>query len=123
MASNNLEASLLRALQEPVRRRHERQLEAVMVTDAALRRLAGRLTAILHDPDAAQGLGADAWTSWKAWITETLNELAAFEHPAKPRPEASAARTLERIARQLEMIDAALPRAEWTARCHVSRPQ
>ncbi len=48
IASNNLEASLSRALQEP-RRGQERKLEIDLAADAALRRLGGALLALQHD--------------------------------------------------------------------------
>ncbi len=52
LASNNLEASLSRALLEP-RRAGFARFEPALAIDAALRRMAGRLLALQHDPDAA----------------------------------------------------------------------
>ncbi len=49
MASNNLEASISRALTEPGTTGRDR-LEAALVIDAALRRIAGRLSAMQLDP-------------------------------------------------------------------------
>jgi uncharacterized membrane protein YccC len=49
LATNNVEAAVARALLEP-RHRHDDRLEAAMVIDAALRRVAGRLAAMQFDP-------------------------------------------------------------------------
>jgi hypothetical protein len=49
VASNNLEASLSRTLQEP-RHASREALESVLVIDAALRRFAGRLSTMQLSP-------------------------------------------------------------------------
>ena len=67
LASNNLEASLSRALQEP-RRRRARRMEALLAADAALRRLGGGFVALRFDPAAREGLDDAAWQDWRRWL-------------------------------------------------------
>ncbi len=113
LASNNLEASLSRTLQEP---RPTLRLEEVMVVDAALRRLAGRLSAMQLDPQAAASLAPEAWRRWRAWLPAALRGLAQDPPaPLPPRPEAARPQaaqtdTLARIARQVELMDGAMRR-------------
>lgn len=113
VASNNLEASLSRALQEP-RRSARAGLQTAMVVDAALRRLAGRLSAIQHDPalsGAAGGpLGDGALRAWRTWLSGAFAALAdGAPLPGAP-PAAADAGPLARIARQVELMDGALRR-------------
>ena len=104
LATNNLEVSLSRALQE--RRRAARpELQAAMVADAALRRVAGRLAALQFEPTLASGSDVRAWRHW------LRGAFAAVEHgdslpPGKPDESPNA--VLSRIARQLQLIDGAL---------------
>ncbi len=102
LASNNLEAAIGRALQEP-RRRHRDRVEAAMVVDAALRRLSGRLIALQH--------GAEAGTrdGWAGWIGDALEAVAA-RRASPPRP-AGGSESLLRIARQIELVEGALRRS------------
>jgi uncharacterized membrane protein YccC len=106
MASNNLEASLSRALQEPRRKGRDR-LEAALVADATLRRIAGRLTVLQHDPTERAHLDAPTWRRWRGWLTGALSERrdAAATRPDLPRSDA-----LARIARQVELLDGTLRR-------------
>ncbi len=101
LASNNLEAAIGRALQEP-RRRHRERVEAAMVVDAALRRLSGRLIALQHEAQAGERDG------WGRWVGDALDAVAARQ-PGPPRPE-SGSESLQRIARQIELVDGALRR-------------
>jgi uncharacterized membrane protein YccC len=99
LASNNLEATLQRAMHEPRRGQRDR-LQAVLVADAALRRIAGRLVALSLDPPAP----APSAEPICAWIIATLQALASEQVPA-PRPTASSgAEALERLARQVELL-------------------
>ncbi|MGI3776229.1 MAG: FUSC family protein [Janthinobacterium lividum] len=102
LASNNLEAAIGRALQEP-RRRHRDRVEAAMVVDAALRRLSGRLIALQHEP------GAAARDPWAAWVGDAL-EAAATRRPLPQRP-ADGSESLLRVARQIELVEGALKRS------------
>jgi uncharacterized membrane protein YccC len=112
MASNNLENSLSRALVEPG---HPR-LEAELLIDAALRRLAGRLSAMQLDPELRRALAPDEWRRWRVWIVDSLEALAAEGPPPilPPRPvshaRAPVPETIARIARQIELMAEALPR-------------
>ena len=107
VASNNLEASLARALQEP-RRSAREGLETAMVVDAALRRLAGRLSFIQHDPASAPS--ETALASWRAWLQLAFRSL--IEGTALPpgQPALEPGSAIARIARQIELIDGALRR-------------
>lgn len=111
LASNNLEASLARSLQEP-RLLATPRLQAVMLIDAALRRVAGRLSAMQIDLEAeARCQPAQAWRAWRSWLTDGLMGLAATPPtPLPPRPEGGETETLARIARQLELMDGAVQR-------------
>ena len=102
LASNNLEAAIGRALQEP-RRRHRDRVEAAMVVDAALRRLSGRLVALQHDTRARTD---DAWAGW---VSDALAAVAA-RGTVPPRPDGGS-ESLLRIARQVELIGGALRRS------------
>ncbi len=109
VATNNLEASLARALQEP-RRSQRRRLQAAMVVDATLRRVSGQLSALRHDPAARAGLDAAAWRSWRDWIAAAL--LAAGKGAAAAaRPKGTVPASLSRVVRQIELLDGALRRS------------
>ncbi len=111
-ASNNLEASLSRALHEP-RRNQGESLQAAMVVDAALRRMAGRLSALQLDPHHADGIGPGALREWREWIGGSLGALAAGSASTTPRPAGRAPDALARIGRQIELLNGAaakLPR-------------
>ncbi|HEY2131631.1 MAG TPA: FUSC family protein [Acetobacteraceae bacterium] len=111
MASNNLEASLSRALHEP-RRRGGGRLEAALVIDATLRRIAGRLSAMQHDPTEASTMDHTGWARWRDWTARALQALADQNPmPAAP-PEPPASEAVGRVARQIELLDGALRRFE-----------
>jgi hypothetical protein len=112
VASNNLEASLSRALLEPGRRGRDR-LEAAMVVDAALRRVAGRISAMQIDPTLRGGSVLAAWRAWIIQVGELLDGAAPLALPARPDrlpSDAVLAESLERIARQFEVAAGALRR-------------
>jgi uncharacterized membrane protein YccC len=106
LASNNLETALNRALQEP---RHEarRESETALVVDAALRRLAGRLLALQHDP-AQAGSNPVTLKAWRAWMADafaalrTGSPLPDVNLPDQDHP------ALSRMARQITLIAGAL---------------
>ncbi len=111
VSTNNLEASLARALQEP-RRSQRRRLQAAMVVDATLRRIAGQLSALRHDPAARATLDVAAWRRWRDWIAATLRAAAESGAPAIARPAGAAPEALSRIARQIELLEGALRRPQ-----------
>ena len=76
-----------------------------MVVDAALRRMAGRLSALQLDPHHADGVASAALTRWRTWIGESLRAMAAGAAVANPRPGGHAPEALIRIARQIELLD------------------
>ncbi len=120
VASNNLEASLSRALQEP-RRHHRRRLETVMAADAGLRRLGGALIALQHDTHAGDGLADGGWDAWRHWVPESLDRLAGSDAAAAPPPPpAPPGGTLARIGRVVDVLgDILAERADAPARTPV----
>ncbi len=104
LASNNLETSISRALNEP-RRTQRKELQAALVVDAALRRMAGRLSALQLDPHHADGIGPEALQSWRDWISRALAALAGGVRLSAPRPTGRAPDALLRIARQIELLE------------------
>jgi uncharacterized membrane protein YccC len=110
IASNNLEASLQRALVEPGSPKD--RLAAALTVDAALRRLAGRVSALLLEP-AAPG-DAAAWRAWGEWLEAAARRLAAghAELPRRPAlPQGDPlAESLTRMARQMEVAASAMQR-------------
>ncbi len=117
IASNNAEASLQRALLEPARGDTAR-LEAALTIDAALRRIAGRVSALqvdaaMHPHDRA------AWQAWRDWIATATTLLADGRADLPPRPPVPAGdadgESLARIARQLELAAGALGRLDQAA--------
>ena len=104
VSSNNLEASLSRALQEPGRA-HRRRLETIMAADAGLRRLGGALIALQHDAQAGDGLPQGGWDAWSRWLPEALHSLATpGAAPASAPPPAPPSGTLARIGRVVEVL-------------------
>jgi uncharacterized membrane protein YccC len=112
VASNNLEASLSRALLEPGRRGRDR-LEAAMVVDAALRRVAGRISAMQIDPTLRGGSLLAAWRVWLGEVADALDQSLPSALPPRPEevPEDPLLEeSLSRIARQFEVAAGALRR-------------
>ena len=111
MASNNLEASLSRVLQEP-RHISLEALEAAMVIDAALRRMAGRLSAMQLDPALIAASPAADLGRWRDWICGSLQALAEHGRIAERPPGApgAAGDSLARVARQVELMAGAMER-------------
>jgi uncharacterized membrane protein YccC len=102
LASNNLEASLARAMQEPRRGQRDR-LQAVLVADATLRRVAGRLVAI--------SLGEACRGPVCAWVVRALEALA--EGSVVPvRPAESGGEMADRLARQVAVLPEVLMRID-----------
>jgi uncharacterized membrane protein YccC len=111
LASNNLEASLQRAMHEP-RRTHRARLAAVLIADAALRRIAGRLAALaLLEPQARQENGQ----STRAWVCEALAALADGQSPPLRPEETTRIEMLDRLARQVELLSGVLEKARQDA--------
>jgi len=104
LATNNLEAAINRALNEPGGA-GQAQLEAVLVIDAALRRLVGRLTAMQLNPGLAQ---AGALRAWRDWIGASMRAMADGTAVLPPRPTLPAGDAMARIARQIDLMAGAL---------------
>ena len=109
VATNALEALISRSLLEPIHGNQE-SLEAAMVIDAALRRTAGRLAALAYDPATGTGFSTQTLDAWRTWITTSLQALSAGRTPLAPRPDIQETEALRRIARQIELIEGAMPR-------------
>ncbi|WP_048860575.1 FUSC family protein, partial [Acidisphaera rubrifaciens] len=114
LATNNVEASLSRALLEPARL-DRRKLERAMLIDAALRRFSGRLSVLqLAGAQAGPGplLPPETLRAWRDWIGRSAAALASgppVRLDARPAIDASlpGADGLARMARQLELMAAA----------------
>ncbi|MBV9654061.1 MAG: FUSC family protein [Acetobacteraceae bacterium] len=116
VASNNVEASLSRALHEPGHANRFR-LEAALVIDAALRRMGGRLIALQLDEGLQPMLTPADWRRWRDWLATSLRALAGnppdlllTPHPVLAGSDAARTETLGRLARQVELIAGALKR-------------
>ena len=103
LASNNLEASLSRALQEPKARRSAR-LEALLASDAALRRLGAGFVTLRFDPGAVSDLSEGAWDAWRRWLPGALDGFAEGAGPPGRMPEAPTSSTLARLGRGVELL-------------------
>ena len=104
LASNNLETTLSRALQEPGHGSRA-ELQMAMVADAALRRVAGRLAALQHAPGLAGSAKLETWRTWLATSFAALNAGASL--PQETPVDADDG-PLGRIARQISLIDGAM---------------
>ena len=113
VTSNNLEASLSRAMLEPQHMSRD-GLEAALVIDAGLRRIAGRLSTLHLNPALRASLPEAAWRSWRDWTSLAMQGLASgvTEPPPRPplNPAGPAADSLSRVARQIDLIAGALRR-------------
>jgi uncharacterized membrane protein YccC len=109
VSSNGLEASISRALTEPGSGGRDR-LEAALVIDAALRRCAGRLSAMQFDPGLRATLSSASLGAWRDWISGAMQSLAAGDARLTPRPDTAEVDSLVRIARQIGLMAGAITR-------------
>jgi uncharacterized membrane protein YccC len=109
LATNALEVSINLALNDPGSVDQAR-LEAVALIDAALRRLAGRLSALELDPGAREQLDEDTLRAWSDWISTAMRCLADGETRLPARPAGAPSDAVARIARQIELMAGALAR-------------
>jgi hypothetical protein len=80
----------------------------VLVADAALRRIAGRLAAIaLYPPEKIRGRGEQT----KAWAREALSAMASGNTPPERPDEDTGVDMLDRLARQIELLAGTLDKA------------
>ncbi len=114
LASNNLEASLARVMQEPRRGQRDR-LQAVLTADATLRRIAGRLTALSLDPLPSPRPVPVVETA--AWVQAGLAALGRGAPVPGAPGAASGVETLDRLSRQVHMLNEIVARLEpgWAA--------
>lgn len=100
LASNNLEAGLSRALAEP-HGRHKQALVKAAAADAALRRMAGRLSLLALERPQVAAQEVAIWQTWPVWIREALEQGKAGPRPALP--SGPGAEDLQRLALQVEL--------------------
>ena len=115
LASNNLETSISRSLLEPgqgagLTAAGPDRLEAAMLVDASLRRMAGRLAALQLVRDPQAGMSAADWAEWRRWIAAALASLQHTRAAAPSRPAGRPVESLARIGRQIELLQGALGR-------------
>jgi uncharacterized membrane protein YccC len=106
LASNNLEASIARALAEP-HRGTDPELRRAVVVDATLRRMAGRLVSLrLASPSMTQADRA-LLAPWSHYLADQLGARGPAIRPAEPPAAPTAlAEPLARLSRQVELISA-----------------
>ncbi|MGD0109409.1 MAG: FUSC family protein [Rhodopila sp.] len=109
VTTNALEALITRALLEPGHKQQD-ALEAAMVVDAALRRCAGRLATLQHDPLFGSKTPAQTLRVWRDWIGTSMRLLASGKTDLPPRPAGKENDALARIARQIELMTGAMER-------------
>jgi len=109
LASNNLEALITRALLQPGKQQRP-ALEAALVVDACLRRCAGRLATLQHDPTLTTRVPIETLRIWRDWITNSLRLLASGNATLPPRPANADTDAVARIARQIELMAGAIQR-------------
>lgn len=109
VTTNSLEALITRALLEPGDKKRD-PLEAAMVVDAALRRCAGRLATLQHDPAIASNTSADTLRVWRDWTGTSMRLLASGQTSLPPRPGGTENDVLARLARQIELMSGAMER-------------
>jgi hypothetical protein len=57
-----------------------------MVIDAALRRCAGRLASVRHDPKLAAAVPSETLRTWRDWVGQSVHRLSVGKTDLKPRP-------------------------------------
>lgn len=101
LASNNLEATLARALAEP-HGRHEHMLMKAATGDAAMRRLAGRLSLLAVERPSIPTQDKNLWKAWEDWLQVSLKQGKLMPRP--DLPTGVGAEDLVRLARQVELM-------------------
>ena len=103
LASNNLEASISRALSEPARNRHD--LHVAIVADAALRRIAGRLVLLALERDSIGTCDDRVLADWADRLERMLGGETVDD--SWPEPPATLADSLQRLRAQADLVLAA----------------
>lgn len=101
LASNNLEATIARALAEP-HGKYEDLLMKASTADAAMRRLAGRLSLLAVEQPAISAQDKPLWQAWEAWLQVALGQQLLTPRPALPSGPGTD--DLLRLARQAELM-------------------
>jgi uncharacterized membrane protein YccC len=106
VATNNYEASLSRALQEPSRG-HAQVLRNALLADGAFRRLGALLMTLERTASRGSEVERQTWRDWSGWLGETLKELAnrpPSQPPAAPGATEFAHDAGLRIQAQLALL-------------------
>jgi uncharacterized membrane protein YccC len=107
VATNNYEASLSRALQEP-RRGRGHLLRTALLADGAFRQLGALLMTLEYTAGSGDEAERIAWPPWAAWVGGTLerlgSDLPALPSPAPPGSTAFAHDVDLRIQAQLSLL-------------------
>lgn len=101
LASNNLEAAIARALAEP-HGKYEDLLMKASTADAAMRRLAGRLSLLAVERPVISPQDKPLWQAWETWLQMALGQQILTPRPAMP--EGPGTDDLLRLARQAELM-------------------
>ncbi|HVY16251.1 MAG TPA: FUSC family protein [Rhodopila sp.] len=83
VATNNFEASLSRALQEP-RRGRGPALRTALLADAAFRRLGALLMTLERTASLGNETERQGWRDWSGWLEQALNATGPATPPAAP---------------------------------------
>ena len=108
VAINNLEASLSRALQEPLRGRRA-AVRSALLADAALRRLGACLMTLQHAPQPT-GPDREGWRQWMEWLADALACITSQPPPPPPALSASGdiwLASAKRIQRHVDILNEA----------------
>lgn len=101
LASNNLEATIARALAEP-HGKHEHILMKAATADAAMRRMAGRLSLLAVERPTIHAKDKVSWQAWEEWVRSALEHGKLLPRPDLPSD--AGAEDLLRLARQVELM-------------------
>lgn len=101
LASNNLEATIARALAEP-HGKYEDLLMKASIADAAMRRLAGRLSLLAVERPRISTQDKPLWQAWQDWLQTALGQQKIMPRPALPSGPGTD--DLQRLALQTELM-------------------
>lgn len=101
LACNNLEAAIARTLAEP-HKKYEQDLVKAAAANAALRRMAGRLSLLALERPVIAGPDQPLWQAWDAWLQTALAQNIAAPRPALPA--GAGAEDLQRLALQVDLM-------------------
>lgn len=101
LACNNLEAAIARTLAEP-HKKYEQALVKAAAANAALRRMAGRLSILTMEHPQIPQADLPLWQDWEAWLQAALLRDELGPRPALP--SGPGAQDLQRLAMQVDLM-------------------